>query len=82
MGYATVRIASREQWEEWHPGRKLSPGDEVEIETTSCAIDPPTLNLEGHPSGNRWWMVSDATMDKFASDPRRRWICEHMLEMD
>ena len=77
-----VRIAPVEQWTEWHPGGRFQPGDEVEIDTATCAVDPPRLNLEGHPTGNRWWIVGQTTWERYATHPTRRWICEHMLELD
>ncbi len=80
---ARVRIAPVEQWGEWHSRNgPLPPGTEIEIITNSCAVDPLGLDLCGHPSGNKWWEVSQETVEKYGKDSRHRWICEHMLEMD
>ncbi len=77
-----VRIAPREQWGKWHLTKRINPGDEIKIETGSCAVDPKELNLGSHPLGSRWWLVSDDDVLKYAKSPRNRWICEHMLEID
>lgn len=93
---ATARIAPYERWCEYflrHPKRGtalMRPGNEIEIISESCLIDPPGMELvffllghtQGHPQGTRWWMLSERFVQATGGDPRRRWVCEHLLEMD
>jgi hypothetical protein len=81
---ARVRIAPVEQWCDWHKVKiyKIAPGNEISIDTASCAVDPPGLDLRGHEPGKRWWLVGEEDIRRYGSTPRHRWICESMLEMD
>jgi hypothetical protein len=82
MAIAKVRIAPKERWCDWYKKTPLEEGEVVEIITSSCAVDPPGLDLDGHPPGARWWMLTGRYLEENRRNPIRCFICEHVLEMD
>jgi hypothetical protein len=84
---AKVKIAPVEQWCEYYRNNTdmIAAGEKIEIITESCQIDPPSLSLDGHPPGARWWRVTNEQVRQAVAKgghPNENMICEHMLEID
>jgi hypothetical protein len=83
---AQVKIAPVEKWCPYYlrigVGRYLAPGRMVPVLTESCAVDPASLNLNGHEPGSRWWKLTDEFVASHGRPHGNCWLCEHVLEMD